>query len=393
MKLLDFLYLAFRNLQRRKLRSWLTTLGIIIGIATVVSIVSLSKGMEKAIVSSLEKMGKDKIMILPGQKSFSPGTLFVGKPFSEEDVKKIERLPDIEYVIPITFTTKQIIFKNEIFPTIIYAVPVDKKIEVFGYELLDGRFLSKNDKNKCRVLLGYQIAKHVFSKEIEVGDKIIINNYECKVVGILKSTGSRFDDYAIYLPYSFAKEHLGMKDINLILVKAEDIEKAKKELEKLLEKIRGKDFSILTPEQFIEQVKTILNILSFFVTIIASISLLVSAIGIMNTMYMAVVERIREIGILKAIGARKRDIMLIFLLESGLMGLIGGIIGTFVGILLSYVAEYIAQNIGLIMFKAYIDPLFIIGVLIFAFFVGVISGILPARSAANLDPVKALRYE
>ncbi len=393
MKLVDFLFLAFKNLQRRKLRSWLTTLGIIIGIATVVSVISLSKGMEKAIARSLEKMGKDKIMILPGQKSFSPGTLFIGKPFSEEIVKKIERLPDVIEVVPISFTTAVIKYKNEKVGTIIYGVPVDKNLKSFGYEILSGRHLGKNDKYKCRVVLGYLVAKKAFSKEVEVGDKIVINNYECKVVGILKATGSRFDDFAVYLPLSFVKEKLNIKGIHFILVKAKDVEKAKKELEKLLKRERGEDFTILTPEQFLEQVKSILGILSFFVTIIASISLIISAIGIMNTMYMAVVERTKEIGILKAIGARKNDILILFLLESGMIGFIGGLIGVSIGILFAKVSEIFAQNIGLTMFKAYIDPYLIIGSLIFAFLIGILSGILPARSAANLDPVKALRYE
>jgi len=298
----DLVILSLKNLFRRKIRSFLTALGVIIGISSVVCFYTVGKGMEKSIEELLSKMGKDKLIIFPGKKSILMGTLFMGKSFSENEVKKIEKLPDVEVAIPFTYFSTIVCYKKECFGGIVNGVPVDtaEKLGEIGYELEEGRTFKKTDKGKCLAILGYLLAKKAFSEEIKVGDKIKNGKEECKVIGIFKPTGSRFDDFSVTIPFSTVKEKFRIKEIKTIIVKAKNIEKAKKEIERTLKKTRGEDFTIMTMGQLMEYAQQTLGLISLIVTAIAAISIIVSGIGIMNTMYMAVTERIKEIGLLKA---------------------------------------------------------------------------------------------
>ena len=390
----DLLFLAFKNLQRRKLRAWLTTLGVVIGISSVVSLITIGTGMEKAIEESFSKMGKDKLMIFPGKLAGSvPGTLFMGKPFTIEDAEKIEKLPDVKFAVPIVFTVSTAMYKGESYPVVIFGLPPEKvsKMGGIGYSLYAGRFLRKGDKYSC--IVGYKLARDVFSENMKPGSKLKIGEISCKVVGIWEPTGSSTEDYAVYLPINVLKENFHVDEVRVIVAQAKDVDKAITEIKKYLKRKRGEDFSIMTAGQVLSQAKMILGIVSLVVVVIAGISLIVSAIGIMNTMYMAVTERTKEIGIMKAIGAKNKDILLIFLFESGLLGMIGGIVGNVLGLAGALLIEKIAVSNGYYLFRAYVDPFVIIGTILFAFLIGVISGIAPARAASKLDPVEALREE
>ena len=393
--LYDLIFLALKNLQRRKLRAWLTTLGVVIGIASVVSLITIGTGMEKAVAESFAKMGKDKLMIFPGKLAGSvPGTLFMGKPFTLEDANRIEKLPDVKVAVPIMFTLSTAVYHGEKYPVVVYGLPPEKmsKMGGMGYSLYAGRLLRKRDEHAC--IIGYKLAKDVFSDEIKVGSKLKIGDFSCKVVGIWEPTGSRMDDYAVFVPINVLKNDFHINSVRLIIVQAKDVDRAINEIKRYLKRKRGQeDFSIMTTGQLLAQAKIVLGVISLVVVAIASISLIVSAIGIMNTMYMAVTERTKEIGILKAIGARDRDILIIFLFEAGLLGVLGGIIGNILGILGAYIIEKIAIMEGYYIFKAYINVYLIVATILFSFFVGVISGFAPARAASKLDPVEALREE
>jgi len=252
-------------------------------------------------------------------------------------------------------------------------------------------------------LIGSLYKENLFGKSVSIGNKLKINGREFKVKGILKSVGNPSDDQNIIMSYDIFKEFFNSsKRVDMIYVQiqpGEDIkqvaEKVKKDLMKFRDvKEKTIDFTILTPEELLGTFSIILNIITAFLAGIASISLVVGAVGIANTMYTSVLERTKEIGTMKAIGARNSDILLIFIIESGLLGIIGGIIGVALGMISSGVIEMVANEaLGTNLLQVSFSPYLIMGCLIFSFVVGSLAGLLPARQASKLNPVDALRYE
>jgi len=238
---------------------------------------------------------------------------------------------------------------------------------------------------------------------IKIKDKILLNNVQVEVATILESVGNPSDDQNIYMFLDTYEEIYGKIDrVDMIYIQVqegENIEDVADRIKLRLAKFRNvpsenPDFTILTPEQLLSSFSIILNIITAFLAGIASISLIVGGIGIMNTMYTSVLERTKEIGTMKAIGAKNSDILKIFLIESGFLGLIGGIIGVVLGFLISKLTEIIALNyIGSDLLRAASPLWLIIGCLVFSFLIGLVSGYLPARQASRLRPVDALRYE
>ncbi len=243
----------------------------------------------------------------------------------------------------------------------------------------------------------------VFKKGVDVGDKIKINDQKFRVVGIYKPFGNPDDDSSVGIPLETARELFDEPDeLFVIMARTKDGFNTADVAEDIKEKLRRdrglkegeEDFTVQTYEQLREGAGVVLDIVHLFLIGIASISLMVGGVGIMNTMYTSVLERTREIGVMKAIGARNSDIMMIFLIESGIMGMVGGAIGVVIGIALSKIVEYVAeQELGMVLLKANVSIELILGALTFSFLVGCISGILPARQASKLNPVDALRYE
>ena len=270
------------------------------------------------------------------------------------------------------------------------------------YGMAEGRLLRKGDKFKA--ILGYEHSlNNLFEKRVELGDKILLHTKEFKVVGFLDKIGSPPDDQAAIIPldaytevfdsgeelnFIIAQSALGENPLNV----AEDIEENLREDHNLDE--GEEDFEIQTPEQFMETFGVILDIVQIVLIGIAAIALLVGGIGIMNTMYTAVLQRTKEIGIMKAIGARNSHVLYLFLVESGLYGFFGGLIGVTLGIGFAKLTEFaFVQAVGPAFLMIKIDWLFVLGTLTFSFLIGVLSGIAPARRASLLNPVDSLRYE
>jgi len=242
---------------------------------------------------------------------------------------------------------------------------------------------------------------NLFKKPVRAGDKILINGKEFEVASILEPIGNPSDDQNVIMSFEDAQELFNIGDrVDAIVVQikeGEDINLVAEDVGKKLRKSRGvtektQDFSISTPEELLKSFGTILNIITAFLSGIAAISLLVGGIGIMNTMYTSVVERTREIGVMKAIGARNKDIMLIFLIESGLLGLVGGILGAIIGLGMAFgvsslASSFLGENILAVSISW---PLLIFAVA-FSFAIGTLSGIMPAIQASRLNPVEALR--
>ncbi len=402
----DHFSLAFNNLRRRKLRSWLTMIGIFIGIAAVVALISLGQGLQGYLTETFEQMGANKLMVMPGS-GIGIGMMASADKLTNKDLEVIEKTKGVDMAAEIIYGSTLIKFKDEAKANFVIGLPTDETADVFkeigGFETTEGRDLKEEDKYK--IVIGYLVAKDngFFDKAVQLRDKLIIKNKEFRVVGVMGQIGNPQDDSQVYIPLETAKEIFDKQDeIDAVYVQikpgyepADVAEDIKKQLRKARNEKQGEEtFSVQTFEQLLETFQSVFAVVQAVLVGIAAISLLVGGVGIMNTMYTAVIERTKEIGTMKAVGARNSDILFIFLFESGLLGLVGGAIGIGIGIGLGKTAEYIASAaLGTDLLKAVFPWYLILGALTFSFLVGCISGVAPAYQASRLKPADALRYE
>lgn len=264
-------------------------------------------------------------------------------------------------------------------------------------KVIDGKILGSSEKGG--VIAGYKLAKDDFDKEVMVKNSIYVNDEKFRVVGVFEDTGSASTDHGLVMEMSDCRRIFDKKtEVSMIMVhlaKGFDIEKAASDIKAKLKKARDdENFEVYTPAQLLKQLNDILSIVSAILTSIAAISLVVGGMGIMNSMYTNVLERTRDIGVMKAIGAKNSQILMVFLVEAGLYGLAGGVIGASVGMGISKIVEGVAvYGFGFTLLKVKMDIALIWEVLLFSFIVGCISGILPSFRAAKMKPAEALRYE
>ena len=397
--------LAFSNLKRRKLRSWLTILGIFIGIAAVVSLISLGDGLRTAVIGQFGSLSVDKLTIQNKGTGFGPPGSTVVEKLNDKDLEAINGVPGVKIAIPRIIRITGIEYNKILSFGYIADLPADSKgremvYSAFNAETEEGRLLKEDDRKK--VLLGYDVANsEEFGKKINVGSKIKINNQEFEVIGILKKSSSFQINIVYILPREDLEQTLGIKnEYDLIVAEVEDKDKIQEvsdaiatELRKIRNLKEGEDdFTVQTPIQALASVNTILNLINIVVAGIAGISLVVGGIGIANTMYTSILERRKEIGVMKSIGAKNSDIAWIFLIESGLLGLVGGIIGAVLGLSLAFLgAQFANQALGQSLFTVSVSYPLVLGAILFSFAVGTISGVLPAIQASKTNVVDALR--
>lgn len=401
----DHFFLAFSNLKRRGLRSWLTMIGIFIGIAAVVGLISLGQGLQGAINQQFEQLGKNTIVI-QSKSVGPPGSATGSLVLTTKDLDAIKSVRGVENAVGVLIRYTAQTFRQEL--KVEPVVGVDPKdISFFSamqnFKVIEGRNLKNGDTSKAVVGYSYSIYEKVWKKGVEIGSTIIIENTEFKVVGILDKTGNPINDAAMYVPKDTLKEALSLSnqedEINVKSQEGFDVKTVADSIERKLLQIRNekKDqetFRVQTSEQLLKSFTNIFNIVQGVLVGIAAISLLVGGIGIMNTMYTSVLERTKEIGTMKAVGAKNSDILQIFLFESGLLGIVGGTIGILLGIGLGKGVQYIATiALGTNLLQASITFPLVAGALTFSFLIGTLSGVLPALQAARLKPADALRYE
>src|SRR3989338_513479 len=401
----DYFKLAFRNLKHRGIRSWLTLLGIFIGVLAVISLVSLGTGLKTAVASQFCIGTTEVISVQAGGISDAgpPGT-GVTKFLTYSDADAIERLSTVEAAITRIITSGKLEYNYFVGFGYAASIPDGDKRDLV-YEILDinpevGRLLKDGDTNK--VVLGYNFLKedNGFGKPIVPGKTVLIQDKEFEVVGITEKEGSFIFDNLVYMNEEPLKDLMNYGErVDIIAVKVRDkdfIGRAKTDIEKLMRARRNvekgeEDFEVSTPETSLETVNSILGGVQAFIIVVASISILVGAIGIVNTMTTSVLERRREIGIMKSIGARNLEIFNQFLIESGLLGFVGGFLGVIGGLVVGYLGiqglnNFIGSEISLDL-----NYFLIIGSLIGSFIIGAVSGIIPALQAAKQNPVEALR--
>ena len=401
----DYFSLSFDNLRHRGLRSWLTILGIFIGIAAVVSLISLGQGLQSFINGQFAQVGGDKILIQP--RVFAPPGSVTDTQLilTKDDLATIRKVPGVEDAEgALTRTTIAINGKEQ---EIVMVNGVNEKyLEIFsGTDIvtpLEGRQIRDTDSSK--IVVGYNhVYGNLWDKPLHLGSKIEIKGKSFEIVGVLKKQGNSGDDNSVWMEKNtFADLFNTGNDEGTIVAKtvkgfnpdevASDIERALRKERN--EKVGQETFSVQSFSQLLKTFTQIFAVVQAILIGIAAISLVVGGIGIMNTMYTSVLERTREIGIMKAIGAQNKDIFLIFLIESGLLGLAGGVIGILLGVGIGKGVEYIALlQLGSPFLKAVFGLPLIIGALLFSFLVGAASGVLPAMQASRLKPADALRYE
>ena len=379
-------------------------IGIIISIATIFVLISLSIGLQNAVEEQFRLLGSDKFFIQPKGQLGAHGTGGAVE-LTLDDVKIVEKSKGVKEVLYMNVGNGKVEFEKQSRYFMVAGISLetmDVYIETGSLKVEEGKMLEKGEKGK--VMLGsYFKHNNLFKKPVRAGDKILINGKEFEVASILEPIGNPSDDQNVIMSFEDAQELFNIGDrVDAIVVQikeGEDINLVAEDVGKKLRKSRGvtektQDFSISTPEELLKSFGTILNIITAFLSGIAAISLLVGGIGIMNTMYTSVVERTREIGVMKAIGARNKDIMLIFLIESGLLGLVGGILGVLLGMGAGKLVEFIAlKSLGTDLLRVAFPAYLIIGCLGFAFLIGAVSGTFPAWKASKTNVIETLRYE
>ena len=393
-----YVKMGLKSIRERSIRSWLTIFGIVISIAVILTLLSLSAGVQGAISELFDEFGRNRIFVMA---EFNDPTA-VTQQLLESDVSYIETLPYFKLVVPLIVRNAQ---KVEFGGTDLYltvqALPSTNARMINEEYMIDknlivGRGFSEGEK--WVAILGYKIAydnEDYFPKPLKLKNSIYINGYKFTVVGIYKELGTS-DDTSIIIPIENAKEVLNTSDtvtaIDAIVKDGVDINLAEEKLNHALDRKKGKDtFVTMTPESLIRQFNNIMSLAQSILLAIASVSLIVGAVGIANNMFTSVLEREKEIGIMKSIGASNHDILQIFMLESGLIGFFGGLAGVVLGIIFSLIIGVVAIETGYPMLKAYILPLNVLGVLAFAFIIGLISGLVPAWSASKKKIIDTLR--
>ena len=403
----DLIKYIVSNIRHRFTRSFLTILSILIGIMAIFVLISFGEGLRNYMNEMSEEMGVDKLIVQP--KGFGvPGT---GEIYlTKDDLDFIKKQKGVSEATGMIIKQSEVkIDKRKLGKWVfIMGMPIDpseQKLveEAFaGYGIFKGRALKKGDENKVALGYNYLVADKIFSKHLKLGDNIFINGKPFDIVGFYEEIGSPQDDASVYLTNDAMKEVFDVGDeYGYIYLRAEKDEDPTELAEKLQEKLRKKkgqeegqeDFYIQSFEQLMETFGTVLLVLNSILIIIAGISVVVAAVNIMNTMYTAVLERTKEIGIMKSIGAKNSTILFMFFFESGMLGLIGGSIGMLIGFGLAKLGTIVIAATGYSFLKPYFPWWLIVGCLVFSFMVGAASGFFPARAASRLKPVDALRYE
>ncbi len=396
--------LAQREIRRNVLRSSLTILGIVIGVAAVITLVTLGSGATRQVADQIGSLGSNMLQLRPGQGFRGPGgASSASDPFKQDDVEAIIRdISNLAAVAPVSSAATQAIVGNENWSTSITGSD-NGYLKVRNWALQEGREFSEGDLRSGRAvcILGSTVKKELFGGQDAIGQSVRLQKIAFQVIGVLESKGqssfgSDQDDFVLIPLRTFQRRIAGNTDISSVMIsvaRSDAIDKAKKDIEVLMRERRriapedDDDFHVGDMRELMSTITGTTKVLTALLGAVAAVSLLVGGIGIMNIMLVSVTERTREIGIRLAIGALGREVMMQFLVESVVLSCFGGIVGILLGLS--------AAALGSVALK--VPFVFQPGIVVIAFAfssaVGIVFGYFPARKAANLDPIEALRHE
>lgn len=397
MDLSEIFTTSIEAIKINKLRSALTALGIIIGVAAIILLISIGAGLQNFVSGRFEKLGANSIFILPGKVQVGPRG---GPPMSINKLtfKIVDRLnsekgPFIKEVSPFLQLNVTASFRSHSKITILAGVQSSYFTRA-DIKAKSGRLFTQRDNQSARkiAVIGQRLAKDLFQPQNPIGQKILVTNKPFTVIGVLEPQGNAGGvdlDNQVIIPLNSARILTGTDQVNSVLATTtspQTIPQAKAQIEKVLTRsLSEDDFTILTQEQLLSSILQILGVLTFALGGIAAISLIVGGVGISNIMLVSVTERTREIGLRKAVGAKPRDILSQFLTEAVILCLLGGVIGVAIGFIGSLIlARYLATAV----------PFWAVALgLIFSTIVGIVFGVAPAIRASRLQPIEALRHE
>lgn len=404
----EYYKIAARNLKMRSLRSWLTVFGIVIGVFLIITLLSLSEGIKDTINRQLMSLGGDMIFVMPGDES-NPlsGIMYGGEKLQKSDIEIVKKAGGVDQVLPVSYRGINVRYRETNKVLVVEGFPLREGLEIMqkfqGWSLSSGRWPQPGKKE---IVVGSQYEKDIFDYKVVPGDIFTIKGKKYEVTGVLNSLGAKDDDSAIFMEIDEFQNLTGEArgtalmamvkivdgaDVNAV---AENIKESLRRVQRRQSGVDDLNFAVITSEKINDIAGGIMAVIQFVILAFASIAIVVGGIGITNTMYTSVRERTREIGIMKAIGATNGAIMSVFLFEASIIGFGGGIGGTVLGLGTALIVQAYGQVHPLFYFTASFSPWIVIFGLGFSFIVGCLAGIFPARRAAKLRPIEALRkYE
>jgi putative ABC transport system permease protein len=399
MLLRDFFHLTSSSLSSHRLRSFLTMLGIAVGIAAVILLTSIGEGVHKFVLAEFTQFGTNLIAINPGRTTThgtSMGVFGTERPLTIEDAEALKRLPYVMAVVPVVQGNAEVEAANRRRRTTIYGAG-SQWPEAFQMNVKSGRFLPDDNPTAPRAfaVLGSKTREELFGNRNPLGQRIGIGGNRYRIIGVMESKGTilGFDvDDTVYIPTARGMELFNRNsliEIDVLYQEDTQVDKVVKNIKRSLIARHGReDFTITTQQQMLEILGSVLNVLTFAVAAIGGISLLVGAIGIVTIMTIAVNERTNEIGLLRALGARQGQVLSLFLGEAIVLAALGGISGLALGIGLAHLLHFAFPPL-----PVHTPWIFVVLAEIIAVVIGLAAGVLPANRAAHLDPIEALRTE
>lgn len=401
--------MALNSLRSSKLRTFLTLLGIIIGVTSVVTFISFGEGLKRQVTDEVRSFGKDFLAVNPGESisrdeqgkitSFDPLATFTSPPLTQKDLEGIKKLDNIEVASGFMLAGSQIEVDGQEEKGILVMATDPDAQKIIGLEVAEGTFLKDDIQNNHVVVLGSDIKTDLFGDTTAIGRKVQIKHIDFTVIGVMEKYesllaggGTTNFNRAVYVPVEAGKSlNQGVAAFMEIDVKVADVETIDQTIDNIKASVmetRGSDdFTISKPEEFLDTINSVLGILTTAVTAIASISVLVGGIGIMNIMFVTVSERTREIGIRKAIGATNNQIMTQFLIEAIVITMLGAAIGIGFAALISLIVSLATE------FSPSVTLMSVIIATAASSLFGVVFGIVPAVKAARKDPIESLRHD
>jgi putative ABC transport system permease protein len=394
--------MALREILLNPLRSSLTMLGMVIGVASVVALVSLGQGTTAQVTAEISRMGRNLVMVFPGSGPRRAGAVSDAPPFEMADVQALDRVPDVVALAPVSSTSRPIIYGNRNITTQVTG-STEAFLQVREYALDSGRSFEESDLAGARsvCLLGSQTRQDLFGDQDPLGETIRVGRLACEVIGTLapkgQSSSGMDQDSLVLMPLTTVQRRVvGNTWIGSMFLKVDEDADSSRVIDEVQSILRERrriqagaedNFSVRDTREIAAAFTSASTAMTSLLGAIAAVSLVVGGIGIMNILLVSVTERTREIGLRMALGARSREVLLQFLIESVVISLLGGIIGILLGILGSLAASRFMQIPWIV------SPRTLLMAFGVAAAVGVLFGILPARKAARLEPIEALRHE